>query len=204
MLEHAIEQDDFLRHNRSRMSFAGEGEEAREQLVSLASKAAILSVVIMVVLVVGHNSFGRMFIIVSSGGLALSAACYAVVLTGTAFGFILAIGILGLLGVALNDTIMIISALDEKLETVIEDPKRTASAAAAILVGHTSRHIISTTLTTSAGFLPLMFVGGYFWPPFAIVFALGLILAMPLILVFVPCVYLSYRRLKQAQARPLL
>jgi len=198
-LEQMISEDDFLRRNRSRMSFAGEGEEAREQLVSLISKAAILSVVIVVVLVVGYNSFGRMFIIISSGVLVLSAACYAIVFTGTAFGFVLAIGMFGLLGVALNDTIMIISALDEKLGSVLPDSKQTASAIAAILVGHTSRHIISTTLTTSAGFIPLMLVGGYFWPPFAIVFALGLILAMPLILVFVPCAYVTYRRFKQGR-----
>ncbi|MCB1773888.1 MAG: efflux RND transporter permease subunit, partial [Gammaproteobacteria bacterium] len=57
------------------------------------------------------------------------------------------------------------------------------------------RHIVSTTLTTVAGFMPLlMFAGGDFWPPLAIVIAGGVGLSGVLSLVFTPAVYrLIYR-----------
>jgi len=54
----------------------------------------------------------------------------------------------------------------------------------------TTRHILSTTLTTIGGFLPLLIiVGGDFWPSLAIVLAGGVGGSMILALVFVPAVY---------------
>ena len=53
-----------------------------------------------------------------------------------------------------------------------------------------TRHILSTTLTTIAGFLPLLlFTGGNFWPPLAVVIAGGVGLSVVLSLVFTPAVY---------------
>ena len=50
-----------------------------------------------------------------------------------------------------------------------------------------TRHIVSTTLTTIGGFLPLLiFVGGDFWPSLAIVLAGGVGGSMILALLFVP------------------
>jgi multidrug efflux pump subunit AcrB len=53
-----------------------------------------------------------------------------------------------------------------------------------------TRHIVSTTLTTVGGFLPLiLFSGGDFWPPLAVVIAGGVGLSMPLGLVLTPALY---------------
>ena len=53
-----------------------------------------------------------------------------------------------------------------------------------------SRHILSTTLTTIAGFIPLiLLVGGQFWPPLAVVIAGGVGLSIILSLWFTPSVY---------------
>ena len=59
----------------------------------------------------------------------------------------------------------------------------------------TTRHIVSTTLTTIGGFLPLLIiVGGGFWPSLAIVLAGGVGGSMILALVFVPAVYVLKTR----------
>jgi multidrug efflux pump subunit AcrB len=59
----------------------------------------------------------------------------------------------------------------------------------AAVIGAT-RHIVATTLTTVGGFLPLiLFSGGDFWPPLAVVIAGGVGLAMPLGLVLTPALY---------------
>ena len=52
-----------------------------------------------------------------------------------------------------------------------------------------TRHIVSTTLTTAGGFLPLILLGGTFWPPLAIAIAGGLVGATILALLFVPAVF---------------
>ena len=56
-----------------------------------------------------------------------------------------------------------------------------------------SRHIISTTLTTVAGFVPLLISGGTFWPPLAVVIAGGVGFSIILSLWFTP---ISYRLIR--------
>ncbi|MEO0852604.1 MAG: efflux RND transporter permease subunit, partial [Cyanobacteria bacterium J06648_11] len=53
-----------------------------------------------------------------------------------------------------------------------------------------TRHVITTTLTTIAGFVPLLLDRSGFWPPLAIAIAGGLGGATLLALFFVPSLYL--------------
>ncbi len=54
-----------------------------------------------------------------------------------------------------------------------------------------SGHVLATTLTTIGGFLPLLiFIGGDFWPPLAIVLAGGVAGATLIALLLVPAAYL--------------
>jgi multidrug efflux pump subunit AcrB len=50
--------------------------------------------------------------------------------------------------------------------------------------------VVATSLTTIAGFLPLIVGGGGFWPPLAVTIAGGIAGATLLALYFVPCLYL--------------
>lgn len=52
-----------------------------------------------------------------------------------------------------------------------------------------TRHVVATTLTTIAGFTPLLVDGGTFWPPMAVVIAGGVFGATVLGLVAAPCAY---------------
>ena len=64
-----------------------------------------------------------------------------------------------------------------------------------------TRHILSTTLTTIGGFLPLLiFVGGDFWPSLAIVLAGGVGGSMILALLYVPAVYVLLQRRRESRA----
>ena len=57
------------------------------------------------------------------------------------------------------------------------------------VVMRSSRHIVSTTITTFAGFLPLILAGGGFWPPFAMSIAGGVLLSTVVSFYFVPPMY---------------
>ena len=54
-----------------------------------------------------------------------------------------------------------------------------------------SRHIISTTLTTFGGFLPLILEGSQFWPPFAMAIAGGVLLSTIISFFLVPPLFLA-------------
>ncbi len=98
-------------------------------------------------------------------------------------------GTFGLIGVALNDSIVVIAAIRA-------NPRAAAGNPDAIVeeVMGTTRHVISTTLTTIGGFLPLIvIVGGDFWPSMSIVLAGGITGASIMALFFIPAAYMLLR-----------
>ena len=60
-----------------------------------------------------------------------------------------------------------------------------------------SRHIISTTLTTIGGFIPLIVNGGKFWPPLATAIAGGVAGSAIIALYFIPASYAAIQRKQQ-------
>ena len=104
---------------------------------------------------------------------------------GFPFGFMAIIGTMGLVGVAINDSIVVLAAIQED-----EAAKNGNETVILEVVLRASRHVVATSLTTIAGFLPLIIAGGGFWPPLAVTIAGGVGGATILALVFVPSCYL--------------
>ncbi len=88
------------------------------------------------------------------------------------FGVTALIGVIGSVGVSINAAIIIMTAL--KI-----NPGAAQGDLIAIrnVVMDSSRHIVSTTVTTFGGFLPLILEGSQFWPPFAMAIAGGVLLS---------------------------
>ena len=68
----------------------------------------------------------------------------------------------------------------------------------------TGRHVISTTLTTIGGFIPLLLGGGTFWPPLAIVIAGGVGGATILATIYIPSIYVLVRRWVEPESKSLV
>ncbi|MEO1694479.1 MAG: efflux RND transporter permease subunit, partial [Pseudomonadota bacterium] len=100
------------------------------------------------------------------------------------FGIQAVIGVIGSIGVSINAAIIIMSSLQDDDAARAGDRGRMAE-----LVVLQSRHIISTTLTTFGGFLPLILAGGGFWPPFAMAIAGGVLLSTVVSFYFTPAVF---------------
>ena len=64
-----------------------------------------------------------------------------------------------------------------------------------------SRHIVSTTVTTFGGFLPLILAGGGFWPPFAMSVAGGVLLSTVISFYFTPPAFALFRRRMEKRAK---
>ena len=94
---------------------------------------------------------------------------------GYPFGFMAIVGTMGLIGVAINDSIVVLAAIREKsMDTEMPlGGERSVPVELAEVVGGSTRHILATTFTTMIGFLPLVLSGGKFWPPLAIVMSVG-------------------------------
>ena len=182
-----------------RIQLAGDSAEQQRAIAQLLTYAPVLAALMIATLVLSFRSFALAGLIglvaIGSVGLGMLSLWFA----GFPLGFNPIIGSAGLVGVAINGSIVVLAAIRS-------DPRARDGDAAAIVVETlgATRHILSTTLTTVAGFMPLlMFTGGDFWPPLAVVIAGGVGMSGLLSLVLTPSAYLLLARRQRRRAQVL-
>ena len=179
-----LKKENFTLPSGYSSAFGGESEERGDAVGSLISTIGVISVLMVATLVLSLGSFQLSAIIgivaIASFGLGI----FSVWLFGYPFGFNPIIGTVGLIGVAVNDSIVVLSAISHHPEAKTGNPKAIQE-----VVMHSTRHVLTTTLTTAIGFVPLLLSGGEFWQPLAIAIAGGVIGATLLALYFVPATY---------------
>ncbi len=178
------------------MEFGGETEGREESKNSMIALIAPLVVGMTGTLVLAFNSFLMAAIIGVVAVLSAGLAFLALLVFGLPMGFMAIMGTLGLVGLAINDSIVVLSALRADARARNADPE----AIREVIVAGT-RHILSTTLTTVGGFMPLILFGGTLWLPLATAVAGGVVGATLLALVFVPCTftYVARREIRRAR-----
>lgn len=173
-----------------RLEIGGDAEAQQESISKLLQYTPVLAVLMAAALVLSFRSFAAAGLLGVVAGASAGLACLVIWVSGYPFGFNPTIGTAGLIGVALNDSIVVLASIRS----------RAASAQGEITavveqVMDCSRHLISTTLTTIGGFLPLLiFTGGDFWPPLAVVIAGGVAGATLMAFLFVPAAYILWTK----------
>jgi multidrug efflux pump subunit AcrB len=192
-----LAESDFRAPPGYRMSFGGETEKSGEAQSNLSSVFAPLALLLVGGLVLAFNSFTAAAVIVAVAILSIGGGLLSLWLFGIPLGFIAVVGCMGLVGLAINDSIVVLSALRH-------DPAAVAGDLDAVrrVVMEGTRHVLSTTLTTIGGFAPLIIWGGLFWPPLAVAISGGMIGATMLALFFVPPVFVLMSRVRRRPARP--
>ena len=142
-------------------------------------------------LVLTFNSFALAGSIAAIAFLSVGLGLGALWLSGYPFGFTAILGIIGLIGIAVNEATVVIAALQADSLAILGDRQAVQKT-----VVRATRHLIATTITDTAGFIPLLFDPTGFWNPLAIVIAGGLVGVTLLSLYFVPSVYLLLKRQK--------
>ena len=179
------------------LTFRGEVEDSRESKGDFLLALALVIGLIYFLLAALFNSLGVPLLIASvipfgAVGVILAFAGHGMM----QFGFFAVIGTLGMIGVVVNDAIVMVSQLEEnvdlKSETWLES-----------IASHSStrlRAVIVTTLTTVAGMLPTAYgIAGYdsMLAEMMLAMAWGLIFGTLVTLVFVPCVYAFYCNIRR-------
>lgn len=172
-----------------RLEIGGDFEQQSETQGQLASMALPLFVVMAGAIVLTFNSFRLAAIIFAVAFLSVGLALLSVWVSGYPFGFVAIVGTMGLAGLAINDSIVVLTGLRIDPRAATGDPE-----ACAEVVLDATRHVLATTFTTIGGFLPLIFFGGRFWPPMAVAISGGVIGATVIALYFVPPLFAWTRR----------
>ncbi|MBR9726721.1 efflux RND transporter permease subunit [Shewanella intestini] len=163
----------------------GENAKRNEAVGNLMSNLVLVVTLLLATVVLSFNSFRLTAIILLSAIQSAGLGLLAVFVFGYPFGFTVIIGLLGLMGLAINAAIVILAELE-----AFPTAKQSDLDGVVNIVNRCGRHIGSTTITTIGGFLPLIIAGGGFWPPFAIAIAGGTLLTTLLSLIWVPTLYI--------------
>ncbi len=165
------------------LEIGGESAERDKTVANLMSIVSVLLVVMLATLVLSFNSFRAAGIITLVGICSIGLGLFSLWCFGYPFGFMAILGTVGLIGVAINDSIVVLAALRTQPATYQGNPQAIKG-----VVLRSTRHVLTTTITTVAGFMPLLFSGSDFWAPLAICIVGGIGGATLLALYFVPCI----------------
>jgi multidrug efflux pump subunit AcrB len=168
-----------------RMEIGGDAEKRGDAMGDLFASVPVLVLLMVASVGLSLNSYRLAGVVFATAFQAMGFGLLSLSLLGFPLGFQAMIGTIGLVGVAINAGIVISSALQADRRALAGDTSRMR----AIVLGETSRHIISTTITTFGGFLPLILSPGGFWPPFASVIAGGVVLSTIGSFYFVPAAF---------------
>jgi multidrug efflux pump subunit AcrB len=180
-----LEREGFVLPAGYEIAIGGDAEDERAAVGNLMIYLPVLVTLMASTIILSFRSVRLAAVLGAVAMLSVGLAFLATWAYGFPVSFMTILGTIGLIGVGLNDSIVVLAAIRSNPDAREGD----AQAIADEVLG-TLRHVISTTLTTVGGFLPLLiFVGGDFWPPLAIVLAGGVSGATILAVVFVPAAY---------------
>lgn len=198
-VQQALETRGFELPSGYTLFLEGDSNEQANAIGDLTIYLPILLLLMIGTIVLSFRSVRLAGVIVIVAFLSVGLGMLGLWLGGYARGFTAIIGVAGLVGVAINGTIVVLAA--------IRSDERSCKGGVDAIVEQTmgaTRHIVSTVFTTVGGFVPLIFFsGGDFWPPLAVVIAGGVGFSMTLSLLFTPAMYVMLCRLAQHTGRPI-
>ena len=167
-----------------RLTFAGKAEEQQTTLADMKLGAMIGLSGIYIILAWVFASYVRPFVVMSIIPLGFVGAAVGHYLLGYDVTILSLIALIGLSGIVVNDSIILVSTIDERLAGGEE--RRTA-----IINGACDRlrAVILTSATTIGGLLPLMFersLQAQFLIPMALTMIFGLMFTTLLVLFVIP------------------
>ena len=167
----------------------GEAESRGESQSQIYSSAAVYIVLIIIGLVFALNSFRQTALILSVAILSIGLSFLGLFIGQQNYGFIGTISAVGLIGLSINDSIIVLSHIKEEAEK-----KDISKAEIVEVVIRSTRHIITTSLTTLGGFVPLIFASVFF-KPLAWAMSIGVLGATLTALLYIPAMFVVMKKI---------
>ena len=168
------------------IKFGGENEDTMEAFKDMFMKMIIGIILILFVLIIQFNSYKQVFIILSTIPLAMIGVFFGMGLAGLTMDFPAFIGLISLVGIVVNNAIILIDQINKELargKLLIEATRK---------AGYTRmRPIILTSITTIMGLLPLSILEPV-WRNMGFTIIFGLIFGTFLTLFIVPITMISF------------
>lgn len=167
-----------------RIELGGAAEGSGDANSAIATAAPIGGLLLLFFLLAEFNSFRRVAIILVTIPLAAAGVVPGLLIGDQPFGFMSLLGVIALIGVVVNNAIVLIDLIETRRGEGESIREALASA-----VAQRTRPILLTSLTTIAGLLPLALSSSPLWPPLASAMIAGLFASTFLTLLVVPALY---------------
>ncbi len=180
-------------------TFGGEQQQQLESLDALYRGFAIALIMIFALLAIPLRSYTKPFIIMAVIPFGFIGVILGHWFLGVALSAVSFMGIFGLSGVVVNDSLVMIDFIDQKLG-------EGALARTAIVEGAKGRFrpIMLTSVTTFLGFTPLILeraIQAQFLIPFAASLGCGILFTTAILMMVVPALYTIHLRLIASRGR---
>jgi multidrug efflux pump subunit AcrB len=163
----------------------GAKEGADDANKSMASAMPLGVALLLAILLIEFRSYRKVALVFLTVPMAASGIVPGLLLSNQPFGFMSLLGSVALIGIVVNNAIILVDVIDRLREEGmnIEQAVKTA-------ISRRIRPILLTTTTTVAGLLPLALSNTTLWPPLAWTLISGLISSTILTLLMIPSLYL--------------
>lgn len=169
-------------------TISGGMNDLNEQIGNMGRNFGIALLVVYIILVLQFNSFIQPVIILLSIPFALIGVLLGLIITQNNLGFYAMFGIVALVGIAVNDAIVLIDYINYLRKIGVDLREAVAEA-----VKTRVQPVLATSLTTIGGVLPLALYNSTFSQlGFALIF--GLVASTFLTLLIIPMIYYSIEK----------
>ena len=165
-----------------KIEIQGGAEDSAESQASIAAKAPIMLVVIVLLLMAQLQHFGKAMLVLATGPLGIIGAAAALLISGAPFGFVAILGVIALLGIIIRNSIILVDQIDQDIKAGMNRQEAIVGAAV-----RRFRPIMLTALTAVLALIPIS--RGVFWGPLAYAMMGGILVATVLTIVVLPAGY---------------
>jgi multidrug efflux pump subunit AcrB len=170
-----------------RIEMQGAIEESAKSQTSINEKMPAMFFVILLLLMVQLQHFGKTLMVLATGPLGLIGAATALLAFQAPFGFVAILGVIALAGIIMRNSVILVDQIQQDMEAGLD--------AFTAIVESAVRRFRPITLTAAAAVLALIpLAREVFWAPMALAMMGGLMAATVLTLTFLPALYaLAFR-----------
>ncbi|MBV5263139.1 efflux RND transporter permease subunit [Pinisolibacter aquiterrae] len=170
----------------------GAVEESAKSQDSINAKAPIMILVMMVLLMIQLQHFGKTMLVFMTAPLGLIGASAALLLTNSAFGFVAILGVIALAGIIMRNAVILIDQIDQDMASGHHPWHATIEAAV--------RRFRPIMLTAAAAVLALIPIAqSAFWGPMAYAMMGGILAATVLTIIVLPAAFALFFRVREPE-----
>ncbi|WP_395733500.1 efflux RND transporter permease subunit [Prosthecobacter sp.] len=175
-----------------RIEIAGSSEESSKANAALAPLFPLMFLLMLAIIIIQVRSFSAMWMVILTGPLGLIGAVPALLLFQQPFGFNAILGLIGLSGILMRNTLILIGQIHSN-QSEGHSPYQAIIEATV----QRSRPVILTALAAVLAFIPL--THSVFWGSMAYVLIGGTAVGTVLTLAFLPALYAIWFRVGQGE-----